>query len=129
MLLFNRRCHWSQTHRPFLYHCSHFYFLLHSLDFLGAELNGVDPHVVESILVSLILRGKIDGSIDQVNGELVLKKGNEKHTVEVEVSLLFVFCILLKGVEERHKNANPLIKHDTIPKPQKFRRGSKQFSI
>mmetsp|Transcript_37095 Transcript_37095/g.54529 ORF Transcript_37095/g.54529 Transcript_37095/m.54529 type:complete len:582 (-) Transcript_37095:205-1950(-) len=48
-----------------------------SLDFIAHELNGIPVEDVESLLVSLILDGKLSGRIDQVGG--VLTKGSFKH--------------------------------------------------
>mmetsp|Transcript_27637 Transcript_27637/g.33600 ORF Transcript_27637/g.33600 Transcript_27637/m.33600 type:complete len:501 (-) Transcript_27637:247-1749(-) len=44
-----------------------------SLEFIARQLNGIPVEDVESLLVSLILDGKLDGRIDQVKG--VLLKG------------------------------------------------------
>ncbi len=41
------------------------------MDFIARELNGIPTQDVESLLVSLILDGKLNGKIDQVQGILV----------------------------------------------------------
>ena len=41
-----------------------------SLKFLASSLNNISVEDVESILITLILEGKLDGKIDQVNGIL-----------------------------------------------------------
>jgi hypothetical protein len=41
------------------------------LDFIARELNGIPTEEVELLLVSLILDGKLQGKIDQVQGILV----------------------------------------------------------
>ena len=43
---------------------------------IARDLNNIPIDDVENILVSLILDGKLDGSIDQVNGILVKKAQN-----------------------------------------------------
>ena len=55
-----------------------------SLDFLGRELNNVDVATVESILIPLILQGKIKGSIDQVTNELIMDDVDQVRGAEVE---------------------------------------------
>jgi len=55
-----------------------------SLDFLGKELNNVDLATVESILIQLILEGKVKGSIDQVTGMLIMDDLDEERNAEVE---------------------------------------------
>ncbi|RHZ12086.1 hypothetical protein DYB31_005918, partial [Aphanomyces astaci] len=48
--------------------------------FYQDELNGIDRQEVEHILAALVLDGKVQGRIDQVNGLLVLRphKSEEK---------------------------------------------------
>ena len=53
-----------------------------TLTFLAASLNNISIQDVESILVSLILDGKLDAKIDQVNG--ILMKSSKSKSKQVE---------------------------------------------
>ena len=48
-----------------------------TLEFLASALNGIKEDVVESLLVVLLLDGRLKGKIDEVEGVLNLERGEE----------------------------------------------------
>ena len=53
-----------------------------SLKFLASSLNNISVEDVESILITLILEGKLDGKIDQVNGILTKNSATKPNLIE-----------------------------------------------
>ena len=62
-----------------------------TLDFLGEELNGVGREEVEKLLVTLILDGRLKGTIDQCEGVLVMERKGKKEEVRVGIAM-FLRC-------------------------------------
>ncbi|KAI2500942.1 PCI/PINT associated module [Fragilaria crotonensis] len=73
-----------------------------SLEAISKELNDISVRDVESLLVGLILDGKLDGEIDQVDGVLLLKGTSSKNAVisnQIEVcDALDQMATALEGV-------------------------------